>query len=62
MRVNFQTEDCTFTAQIQRQKYNSQKGMNIKMKLINIGYGNMVSANRIITIVSPESALSLIHI
>ena len=26
------------------------------MKLINIGYGNMVSANRIITIVSPESA------
>ena len=30
--------------------------MNIKMKLINIGYGNMVSANRIITIVSPESA------
>ena len=26
------------------------------MKLINLGYGNMVSANRIITIVSPESA------
>lgn len=26
------------------------------MKLINIGYGNMVSANRIVTIVSPESA------
>ena len=26
------------------------------MKLINIGYGNMVSAHRIITIVSPESA------
>ena len=26
------------------------------MKLINIGYGNMVSANRIITFVSPESA------
>lgn len=26
------------------------------MKLINIGYGNMVSADRIITIVSPESA------
>ena len=26
------------------------------MKLINSGYGNMVSANRIITIVSPESA------
>lgn len=26
------------------------------MKLINIGYGNMVSASRIISIVSPESA------
>lgn len=26
------------------------------MKLITIGYGNMVSAERIVTIVSPESA------
>ena len=26
------------------------------MKLVNIGYGNMVSADRIVTIVSPESA------
>lgn len=26
------------------------------MKFINIGYGNMVSAEKIITIVSPESA------
>ena len=26
------------------------------IKLINIGFGNIVSANRIITIVSPESA------
>lgn len=26
------------------------------MKLINIGFGNMVSASRLITIVSPESA------
>jgi hypothetical protein len=26
------------------------------MKLINIGYGNMISADRIVTIVSPESA------
>ena len=26
------------------------------MKLLNIGFGNMVSANRIIAIVSPESA------
>ena len=26
------------------------------MKLINIGFGNIVSANRLIAIVSPESA------
>lgn len=26
------------------------------MKLVNIGFGNMISADRIITIVSPESA------
>ncbi len=26
------------------------------MQLINIGFGNMVSANRVISIVSPESA------
>ena len=26
------------------------------MKLINIGYGNMVSASRVVAIVSPESA------
>lgn len=26
------------------------------MKLINIGYGNMVASNRIVSIVSPESA------
>lgn len=26
------------------------------MKLINIGFGNMISANRMITMVSPESA------
>jgi hypothetical protein len=28
----------------------------IFMKLINIGFGNMVSANRLVAIVSPESA------
>ena len=40
------------------------------MKLLNIGFGNMVSADRLIAIVSPDSApikrmiqeLSLIHI
>lgn len=26
------------------------------MKLINIGYGNMVSADRIVAVISPESA------
>ena len=30
--------------------------MNPDIKLINIGFGNIVSANRIISIVSPESA------
>lgn len=33
---------------------NCKKG--IVMKLINIGFGNMVSANRLVAIVSPESA------
>lgn len=28
----------------------------MEIKLINIGYGNIVAANRIIAIVSPESA------
>ena len=28
----------------------------MSIKLINIGFGNIVSANRIVTIVSPESA------
>ena len=32
------------------------KGVNMSMKLINIGFGNMVSANRLVAIVSPESA------
>ncbi|MCM1529431.1 MAG: DUF370 domain-containing protein [Alistipes sp.] len=26
------------------------------MRMINIGYGNMVSADRIVTVISPESA------
>ena len=33
-----------------------KKGMRLIMQLINIGFGNIVSANRIIAIVSPESA------
>jgi regulator of extracellular matrix RemA (YlzA/DUF370 family) len=32
-----------------------EKG-GLSMKLINIGFGNIVSANRLIAIVSPESA------
>ena len=31
-------------------------GNNMSIKLINIGFGNIVSANRLIAIVSPESA------
>lgn len=30
--------------------------LEMSLKLINIGFGNVVSANRIISIVSPESA------
>lgn len=30
--------------------------IDMSLRLINIGFGNVVSANRIITIVSPESA------
>ena len=29
----------------------------MEIKLINIGFGNIVSANRVVAIVSPESAL-----
>lgn len=32
------------------------KGLVVQMKLINIGFGNMVSASRLVAIVSPESA------
>lgn len=40
-----------------RQKYIIDDWMIImSIKLINIGFGNIVSANRIISIVSPESA------
>src|SRR5699024_11687665 len=34
----------------------SNKGGGTPLKLINIGFGNMVSAGRLIAIVSPESA------
>ncbi len=34
----------------------SQVGNIMDIKLINIGFGNIVSANRVIAIVSPESA------
>lgn len=32
------------------------EGLRMGLQLINIGFGNVVSANRIISIVSPESA------
>ncbi len=32
------------------------KGMPVEIKLVNIGFGNIVSANRLVAIVSPESA------
>jgi hypothetical protein len=33
-----------------------RRSFEVAIKLINIGFGNIVSANRIISIVSPESA------
>jgi extracellular matrix regulatory protein A len=44
----------TINTQIANQK--SHVGNNMDIKLINIGFGNIVSANRVIAIVSPESA------
>jgi extracellular matrix regulatory protein A len=44
----------TINNQLANQK--SQLGINMDIKLINIGFGNIVSANRVIAIVSPESA------
>lgn len=35
---------------------NDEGGATVSLRLINIGFGNVVSANRIISIVSPESA------
>jgi hypothetical protein len=35
---------------------NKTGGIIVGIKLVNIGFGNIVSANRIIAIVSPESA------
>ncbi len=32
------------------------EGETVSIKLVNVGFGNIVSANRIIAIVSPESA------
>lgn len=37
--------DCTYKGELR-----------LSLRLINIGFGNVVSANRIISIVSPESA------
>jgi len=34
----------------------SKGGVTVSIKLVNIGFGNIVSANRIVAVVSPESA------
>lgn len=36
--------------------HGSKEEAGVEIKLINIGFGNIVAANRIISIVSPESA------
>jgi extracellular matrix regulatory protein A len=44
------------TINTQLANHKSHVGINMDIKLINIGFGNIVSANRVIAIVSPESA------
>lgn len=39
-----------------KNRFRCTGGTVMSIKLINIGFGNIVSANRIISIVSPESA------
>ncbi len=41
---------------MERERSFPKLGVCMNIKLINIGFGNIVSANRIISIVSPESA------
>jgi extracellular matrix regulatory protein A len=48
--------DLMGTLKTQLPNHKSQVGINMDIKLINIGFGNIVSANRVIAIVSPESA------
>lgn len=38
------------------EKINKTRGTIMGLQLINIGFGNVVSANRVISIVAPESA------
>lgn len=33
-----------------------RKGVNAMLRLINIGFGNMIAADRVVSIVSPDSA------
>jgi extracellular matrix regulatory protein A len=48
------TSMSSINNQLSTQK--SHVGTTMDIKLINIGFGNIVSANRVIAIVSPESA------
>jgi extracellular matrix regulatory protein A len=48
--------DLMGTINTQLANHKSHVGINMDIKLINIGFGNIVSANRVIAIVSPESA------
>ncbi len=45
---------CSLQVKLETSKYRGTYRMTIK--LINIGFGNIISANRLISIVSPESA------
>lgn len=54
--TNLVIELKTELEDVREQVQNIEQEVIFTMQLVNIGFGNIVSANRIIAIVSPESA------
>jgi len=54
--IFYTTEYGVLHLYLSNRKMHAKGGSGLAIKLINIGFGNIVSANRIISIVSPESA------
>jgi regulator of extracellular matrix RemA (YlzA/DUF370 family) len=53
---NIFSNDTNAAVLSQLSNFYAHSAWRFKMKLINIGFGNMVSASRLVAIVSPESA------